>query len=672
MLALLMVVSIIPMSALAESVYFDYESETHTVFQSIKSTLAPGVTSSTNYAYATSDGEQMVYYVATADIARDDVELHSTFKDASIEATGMETLTNQMKAANNKYQKTNPYFQSVAGINADAFNMTTGKPQGAFYMDGKTLQEGCKNFPWFAVFEDGTAWCGAGNTDWDAAIEAHGKPMEAVGGFQLIMRDGETVAHADSAYCGSKRYPRSLVGVTAEGKVVIVGIDGNQKPFSVGANYDECFQIMKEQGCVQALCLDGGGSATFVTRPEGENDIKLTNRPSDGSERSVSSGLVLATTTPPSNVFERATLTAEDLYITPGTTTNISAMGISPAGSAAVIPNDVTYEATNGTFENGVFTAGELAEDAVVSMCYNGKVVGSVTIHVVVPEKIEFQTETMTVPYSAKVGVNLTAFYGLNEVKIKPSDINFVLENSEIGELNGFDFIATDGNATVAQSKLTANVVADASVSAETLIKLGKGSEVVYSFEDEAQMDAIYGEGMPNYNYVYPETKQWLANKETGKVHSGNHSFGVNFNYSNSLESGYMGTHLVAKEDMVFENATRIGMWIYIPDEAVGLWPRWIIRPITIGENGEITYGDNFNGNDLDGVSKGASTGFVSKFNESGWHYLSIDTSKYPAVGWKAGSTIMQFYISDRDGSDHGYDHSDYPNQNGNYTFYID
>ena len=55
-----------------------FVSETHDVFQHTESTLVPGVEQYTNYAYA-KDGKQMVYYVATADISRDDVVVQTSY-----------------------------------------------------------------------------------------------------------------------------------------------------------------------------------------------------------------------------------------------------------------------------------------------------------------------------------------------------------------------------------------------------------------------------------------------------------------------------------------------------------------------------------------------------------------------------------------------------------------
>ncbi len=60
-------------------------------------------------------------------------------------------------------------------------------------------------------------------------------------------------------------------------------LDGRQEPFSCGGSMHELAQIMLEAGCVAAVNLDGGGSTTYASRPEGSDAIEVINRPSDGS-----------------------------------------------------------------------------------------------------------------------------------------------------------------------------------------------------------------------------------------------------------------------------------------------------------------------------------------------------------------------------------------------------
>ena len=88
----------------------EFVSETHTVFRHTEQTLAPGVTNYTNYAYA-NDGKQMVYYVTTADLTRDDVVAQVAYKDMQNDVYGMDKLSNMVASANEKYSDPeNPKF----------------------------------------------------------------------------------------------------------------------------------------------------------------------------------------------------------------------------------------------------------------------------------------------------------------------------------------------------------------------------------------------------------------------------------------------------------------------------------------------------------------------------------------------------------------------------------
>ena len=129
-----MMFGLLPISAFAENAFV---SETHDVFSSTTSTIAPGVTQSINYAYA-KDGKQMVYYVATADIARDDVIVQTSyFNQFENGAFAMSKLTDQMAYADELFTNKeseffiSEHYKAVVGTNGDFYNMTTGQPSGA-------------------------------------------------------------------------------------------------------------------------------------------------------------------------------------------------------------------------------------------------------------------------------------------------------------------------------------------------------------------------------------------------------------------------------------------------------------------------------------------------------------------------------------------------------------
>lgn len=103
----------------------------------------------------------MVYYVATADISRDDVVVQTFYlKQHENGVMGMDKLTNQIAYANQKYsdpsdpQYISEYYNVVAGVNASFYNMTTGQPMGITYIDGVSFgTSSYDNF--FAILKDG-------------------------------------------------------------------------------------------------------------------------------------------------------------------------------------------------------------------------------------------------------------------------------------------------------------------------------------------------------------------------------------------------------------------------------------------------------------------------------------------------------------------------------------
>ena len=662
-LAAIMAITVVPLSAIAAT---DKKvPASMTSISSVNSKLAPGVEQSVNTVYD-KDGNRVVYYTATADLSVDTVDVYANYKDNQNSVYGMSKVTEQVAAAEAKHASEENY-SVVAAMNASYYNMTTGKPTGTFVMEGNDVTNESEGnaYPFFAILKDGTAMIGQKN-DYS---KYKGQIAEAIGGWTMLVWNGEIVSGTDA----STKYPRSTIGVTADGKVVFMNSDGHQAPYSSGLTKYEQAEIMQSMGCVAAVELDGGGSATYGCKPEGENDFRIISRPSDGSERSVSNSVMIVSRAASDGVFDRAVVSVSDEYITPNSSVEVTASGVDGAGNSAPIPADISWQLADssmGTIENGTFVSAGKAGDAVIQMVYAGNVVGEATVHVVIPDKLTFESESITVPFGKTVDLAITATYGPNEVKINNDDINFTLADSSVGTVNGLSFTAAEeGGATT--SALTAVLAADSSVTASATITLGKASEVLFDFEDGTTNG--FGLSYSGFNYYLPNSKVSVADKKTGKVHSGNNSLALNIDYSNSLESGYQMIALYRfGEDITFENAKRLGMWIYIPDEYKALWARWTTYPIeSVNEDGTYTFGSRITGQTVDGTING-QTGYVSSFEESGWHYLSIDLSAYKGSAIRSGYYLMEFYISDRDGAAYNYYFKNQHNLNGDFTLYVD
>ena len=113
--------------------------------------------------------------------------------------------------------------------------------------------------------------------------------VAALGGGPQIVRNGAPVFRAGEAFTTNQlgqRAPRSAVGQAADGRIVLVAVDGRQPGYSVGLTNFELAQALVRLGAVTGMALDSGGSTTMAF------DGALLNRPSDGRERKISNALM--------------------------------------------------------------------------------------------------------------------------------------------------------------------------------------------------------------------------------------------------------------------------------------------------------------------------------------------------------------------------------------------
>ena len=445
------------------------ENPYYTVFSSTESTLAPGVTQETNMAI-TQDGKQIVYYIASADITRSDVNVYANYGLNDASSWRMTRVTEQMKAAEENHSDPEsdryiPNYSVVAGINGDFYNMTNGAPSGALVMEGVEYH-GIANENFFGILKDGTPIIG-GAEEWNAN---ESNIQEAVGASIVLVKDGKVAVAEDSNYYNS-RVSRTCVGITYDGRVIFMVLDGRQEPFSAGGAAIEIAQIMLDAGCIAAVNLDGGGSTTLATKAEGAETIAVANRPSDGYERSVSSSLMIVSTAKPSNVFDHAVISAEYDYLTVGTSIDITVSGVTATGGAAAIPENSVLKVSDeqiGTLSEGVFTAAAQGEVLIQLVSEDGTVLGSKTLNVVEPTDLRFTKSSINVVYGEASTLPMEASYNGNPVKINSNDVVFgyvkvslvsvnvngetvpanlnelVYDYPEAGTIEGFDFTANE------------------------------------------------------------------------------------------------------------------------------------------------------------------------------------------------------------------------------------
>jgi len=112
----------------------------------------------------------------------------------------------------------------------------------------------------------------------------------AIGGDQFLVRNGRLSALV------SRAHPRTAIGLTKSGSLLMVTVDGRQPGYSYGVTAPEMGELMMQLGAVDALNFDGGGSTTMAVRAPGATGLIVANSPSGGYQRAVTSALVVFAT----------------------------------------------------------------------------------------------------------------------------------------------------------------------------------------------------------------------------------------------------------------------------------------------------------------------------------------------------------------------------------------
>ncbi len=454
----------------------------YTVFSSENLELAPGITQDIKYA-TTSDNNQIVYYIATADITRDDVHVFANYNENDpSKGWRMSRVIDQANAAQAKYGDSEspnyiPNYNVIASTNGAGFDMGTGEPGGLLVMGGVEYHP-VNSSGFFGILKDGTPVIGT-TEEYNTIYK--GQVQEGVAGFGTrLIRNGEICTTDNKG-----RAPRTAVGITATGKVVLMVLDGRGAPWSVGGSMTEIAQIMYEAGCVDAVNLDGGGSTTYVARQPGEDELTLINKPSDGAARSVSTSLMMVSTAPNSTAFDHALIESDYRYLTMGASIQMTARGVSATGNTAELPEGAYWAVSNENYaaitEDGVLTALRANGSVDVYLMVGDQVVGSKSVSLVLPDNIYFTRENINAVYGQSVEMPIKTLYQGKEVSFTANDVVFAVEPANAGTMDGFLFTSYE-NISYKNVKITA-VLPDGSKSDMIEISLYKQGEMTFDFD---------------------------------------------------------------------------------------------------------------------------------------------------------------------------------------------
>lgn len=537
----------------------------------------------------------------------------------------------------------------VMATNGDYFNMGTGEPLGSLIMEGNVKK--IAGEPFFAILKDGTATIRDGGSDTSDV-------MEAVSGPFLLVKDGKNVAPADVTLM-----PRNSVGICADGSVVFYMNDGRQAPTSVGMTLSEVASVLLDAGCVTALYLDGGGSATVAARPEGASKLVVINTPSDGAEREVSSGLLVISTAKATGEFDHASIAPNDELYTPGSRVQFSATGVDSTGSPADIPSDVEWvladsSADMGTLDaSGLFVAAEGKTGIVtVQMQQNGKTVGSAFIELVQPDEIYFNSDEVSLGFVDTTDFGLAVRYQGRDVHIKDGDIRWQMTDERMGTFAGNLFTSSDGESL--NGDITATSAFDDSVSAKVHVIVGMLPTIVWDFEDHVEDDGTvipaeeyYGSILTHRNYGRGGNESFeIVSIDDGEpVRFGENSLKLNYDFTQCgavTEGACIGTTQAME---IPGTPTGIGVWVYAP-EGVGItWEGdgtqagfWLRGQVKDGTGTPQAY--DFV---LEPKAVPEGSGIQPGISWTGWKYLEADLTKLQGpYSILQGMTFRLMYVA--------------------------
>jgi hypothetical protein len=139
--------------------------------------------------------------------------------------------------------------------------------------------------------------------------------FDTVGGNPTLIERGAVQKQSiyGSSSFVSGRHPRTAVAYNKRShKLFFVTVDGRQPKYSRGMTLAGLTHFLRSRlGATDALNLDGGGSTTMVVRG------RIKGRPSDGTERAVSSALVLLPGRDPAERKETGASQSEQLFASP-------------------------------------------------------------------------------------------------------------------------------------------------------------------------------------------------------------------------------------------------------------------------------------------------------------------------------------------------------------------
>lgn len=417
----------------------------------------------------------------------------------------------------------------------------------------------------------------------------------AMGGGAVVLQDGIVPATFSHNITGN--HPRTAIGISRDNKeVLFVTIDGRTSSYT-GVTQKELGEIMAYLGAQQAINLDGGGSTEMILRPLGEENKKIVNTLSDGSERRLMNGIGVVSTAPQADLAG-IKIQAQD--------TNVFVNGSRQLDIKAYDENynplPVDYSrikwhitGANGTFSGNTFTATAPGKAAIVAE-YDGKY-ATLEMNVLdQPVSLRLSPNKLFIDKNGERAITVTAVDSDGySATLRPQDITFeVPQNLGYIDERGFFKAASQGGSGVIKGTFKG---------LEAYIQVAVGSQEVVVDDFEAANGSFLS---------YPA-------EVTGTYNIA--PFPKSGNSAGSLSYDFTTTDATRAAYLVFNNG---GIRFENPPSKIGVW----------------VYGNEGGGHGLKAKLVGAdgtahTLDLAASINWSGWKYVEAavpSTLKVPVV----------------------------------------
>ena len=549
----------------------------------------------------------------------------------------------------------------VGGVNASWFNINTGEPSGYLVMNGVVHHDNSSR-AFLAAFDDGSVNVFREGTTLAQAeasqSEKQGKAVqivEAVDALVAMVWDGKVVVSQSG---NGGYYPRTSVGVKADGTVVLFQADGTMAPRSVGYTAEEEARMMVALGCVAAIQLDEGGSSTYLSQREGESDLTMRNTPAGGSERVVSGTILVVSTVAASGEFDHAAVTPDGEYYTPNSTVELTASAMDFSGAPAkALPADAVFTVSdaamgtvsettvNGSGASAVFTSSGKTGDVTIDLVSGGKTVGSTILHVQEPDALSFASSEVNLNYNDVSDLGFRATYQSEQVHLKDGDINWAISDPDAGSFANNRFAVTSnvkysGSPTVTATRGDLSATVTVNIGMEPTMILDGGDEDPWDYSTIGTTVESFGgmasNAVATYHYagrggvVKGSIVSDTAEEYADIVRFGHKAIKLEYDWTGL--TGTDGACLGLGDNLAIDGTpTALGVWVYIPEGVPVPWLRAQIATSTNnGQSWTNAYVNFSNG------SAGSGEGL-----KTGWQYLEADLTQYAGALIRANSGML-------------------------------